>query len=176
MRGHMTGHNNKCDKCAENFKTVSQLRMHMKEEHNSAFSHVKRIKCERCVFTATTNSILEKHLKEEHGIQETPCRFWAKGRCTRGLLCKFSHKKAQRKNTKDIDCKYQKDCSFLPRCKFAHRDVKPCFYQENCQNSYCKFYHFSSTEDNFLGYPSLKTRKITSEQTQKPPVWMWRPW
>ena len=174
-KGH-TGHNNKCSLCNENFNTVGLLRKHMRGTHNTVLKQRDGVPCTKSNFEATSPAKNKEHNEGQHPKQNIECIFWKKGQCSRGTSCRFLHKISQRTHSKNIRCKYQNECKFLPRCKFVHEDVKPCFYQEKCRNSKCAFYHFSSKQDNFLGFQSLRTLKTNPHQTPKPPVWMWRPW
>ena len=150
----------------------------MKEVHKSTLKHSNGFACRKCKFEAGTNEKLKEHISEQHtNTRNITCSFWAKGRCTRGPSCKYSHSRTEgNEYNKIIQCKYQNECPFLPRCKFVHKDFKPCRYQENCRNSYCNFFHYSNKKDYFLEFPSLKSHRISPHPTQKPPVWIWRPW
>ena len=148
----------------------------MRGTHNTVLKLTGGIPCEKCKFVATSPANIKEHIEEQHTKQNIECIFWKKGRCSRGTSCRYLHKISRRTDFKRIRCKYQNECPFFPRCKFFHQDLKPCFYQENCRNSNCVFYHFSSTQDNFLGFQSLRTHRTDPQQTQKPPVWIWRPW
>ena len=140
LRGHMTGHPS-CDSCNSMFKTVGLLRRHMKNEHNinmeasqpNPETKEQSIKCDECDFVGKTDIQIRKHKEVRHKTEDlrhkkfmkTVCTFWLSGGCTRGEFCYYAH----------------------PDPVNYYNQKKPCFFQNNCRNYYCSFYHF---EDSFL--------------------------
>lgn len=53
-----------------------------------------------------------------------PCKFFAKGHCSRGEHCQFSHDLTASQSTHNIPCKYimqNKPCPFKENCMYSHR-------------------------------------------------------
>jgi len=169
LKGHKSGHKNVCGKCENVLKTAGLLRQHMRSQHtenvtnphtNQTNSQPITIQCERCDFKAKDRIHLKKHDAVRHAVNyETQCTFWLRGMCIFGNECKFSHKSKV--------CRYEEGCGFWPSCKFDHN---PCFYQENCHKTNCRFQHFSQG-NHFLGVPNLKSQRDFPNLS---PVW--RPW
>ena len=177
LKGHKSGHQNICGKCANVFKTAALLRQHIRNRHihsedrpnpnqtNPGNAQPSTIICEKCDFKAKDRNHLKKHVAVRHAVNyETQCSFWLKGMCRFGNECKFSHESKF--------CRYEEACGFWPNCKYEHN---PCFYQDNCYNTQCRFQHFLGAgnveSQNFLGGPNLKSQR---DFPNLRPVW--RPW
>ena len=112
--------------------------------------------------------------------QNIPCKFFLRGFCRNGRLCKFSHEKSTGQNEYDHistipnefnyqfnrfdkrqpkinnyrQCKYRENCFKFPNCGFVHSEI--CKFQEKCFNpGECRYVHLP---EHFLG---MYTNHIT---------------
>ena len=184
LKGHISGHTNPCDKCEVSFKPAELLRQHARKDHNDDVPNYvpnqnsdspTTIICTMCDFRAKTSGQMKKHEGVRHSKLKSnvPCAFWLRGLCSMGQLCKFAHKR-------NI-CKFQSECTAWPNCAFEHTEWlirKPCYYQQNCSNTYCKFEHFYEESycgglnpNGFLGINSHKEFPPLA-----PGIPAWGPW
>ena len=165
-----------CEFCEHKSNSAVDLNIHEHKMHRK-----KTIKCNLCDFNAKDEEILKKHHKVAMGhTQNTPCKFFLRGFCRNGRLCKFSHKMSYRQNKTDQrpkegysqfnsfeerqqgmnnyrQCKYRENCYKFPNCGFVHAEI--CKFQEKCFNpGQCRYVHLP---EHFLG---MYTNHITKSQ------------
>ena len=137
----------KCILCDFTAASNIQIQKHMKIRHEtenktnqstSGDNEEYPMKCSSCDFKAASNVQLQKHKKVRHEGEEKSkkqCIYWLRGYCFKENECNFKHEALE-------VCRHGLQCLFWPNCQFFHPDVKPCKFQEYCQNTACTFGHF----------------------------------
>ena len=147
-----------CEIC--NFKTKSKQEMdsHVENMHNKMFA------CDNCNFEATSKKILQDHIRCNHKTEEdfscSKCSYKTILEHNLSEHIKNKHtgeKESQgtgRENVKseETPCIYwnRGHCS-SSNCRFPHKEIPACHYQNNCTNTQCPFYHFNKSLNTFLG-------------------------
>ena len=178
LQEHLRGHQIKCDMCNVVFKTMGLVRRHMEQEHHGhTGERIQRgteseytIKCTMCDFMAKSNIQIQKHMKVRHEEDfeiNQECRYWRRGNCVRGQQCKFLHGERPA-------CRHGLQCRFWPNCFFSHQNVKPCRFQEYCQNNACTFAHFLGARINMQPPPHLNSYQEFPPLNREDSLW--RPW
>ena len=164
---------NICQICNFYSNNVEEMKQHVIALHN------KMIKCDGCKFEATSRKALKEHMNEEHTKTNKfscdSCRY--ESIIENNLLEHQKNKhdnKARLINKEKVakPSKFDKNgklcvfwnhgfCRHEDLCKFVHEEIPACFYQENCRREKCSFYHYNTSQNNFLG---RNLKKVTTSQ------------
>ena len=150
-----------CDVCSFVGKTAAEYMKHI-EDHNKEKAE-SILPCELCDYKARSAQSFKLHIETAHGIKvkdainkdaqkpDEEFRFAKSGgRKVKLGLCVFWNQGF---------CKYD-----ALNCRFEHKNISPCRYQERCNKPDCKFYHDASLgKFLFLG---SRTRTFQSPQLQ----------
>ena len=131
-----------CDLCSFKCKTASDYMKHI-EEHGKS----KPVSCNMCDFSTKSADILKKHVEKTHmtkvaekvkNIQKSGyCVYWNRGHC-------------------NFD---------VNKCRYEHKDIPPCKFQERCKKPDCKFFHeYSLGRFPFLGSRSNQNLRPQHQQ------------
>ena len=133
-----------CDACSFVGKTASEFMKHI-EDHNKQKQDTL-LPCDLCDYKARSASSFKEHIEIAHKMKvdkNSSESEWKQNR-TNNInnrkvgLCVFWNRGS---------CKYD-DVS----CRFEHKNILPCTYQERCYKAECKFYHEPTTgKFPFLG-------------------------
>ena len=135
----------KCNKCEVEVTSRKYLNEHYQAKHTTR--NQTMFSCDKCKYESIIENNLIEHKKNKHDISklnhsslrrnpfqgpmgEKLCVFWNHGFCRHGDLCKF-----------------------------VHKEIPACFYQENCRKQKCPFFHFNKSLNTFLGRSLKKLEK-----------------
>ena len=164
---------NICQICNFTSNNVEEMNQHVIALHN------KMIKCDGCKFEATSRKALKEHVNEEH----TKKHKFSCDRCKYESIIEnnlIEHQKNKHENkTRSVNTekvgkpsKFDKNgklcvfwnhgfCRHGNLCKFVHKEIPACFYQEHCRKEKCPFFHYNRSQNTFLG---RNLKKVTTSQ------------
>ena len=118
LNEHKKKHNvfkHSCELCGKEDTSESKIEEHIRNEHMTEI--FKRFKNSRNKNAINATSYKEKikystYERKSNGL----CSYWAKGKCTFGEFCRFSHHEPP-------TCYFGKFCNRGQTCRFSHVDA-----------------------------------------------------
>ena len=129
---------NKRQACLCNFISVSaeDFIKHIETKHQTQDVYA----CDRCDYKGRSEEQFKKHLQTGHNMNT-------------GGFTKVSYTK---KNNKQCIYWNRGHCSFQ-NCKYEHKEIPPCMFNERCDRSDCKYWHAPQTRK----FPFLEYRQFS---------------
>ena len=144
-----------CDVCSFVGKTATDYMKHIEDHNKEKVESI--LPCELCDYKARSANSFKVHIETAHGIK------------VKDAVYKDTHKSDEEFRFVKSDGRKVKSgpCVFWNRkyddhsCRFEHKNISPCRYQQWCNKPECKFYHDAS-----LGkFPFLGLRPRTFQST-----------
>ena len=129
-----------CDICKFIASSTTMYVKHIETKHqtkdNASNTEESCFSCDKCNFTAVTEREFKSHLEHTHRLRVK------------------ENRQNSMMNTEARLCIYwnRGRCSYGQQCKFIHKDIPACTFQNRCNRSDCKFWHEATTgKFPFLG-------------------------
>ena len=115
-----------CDVCKFIAKTTTEFMKHV-EDHNKERMETS-LPCELCDYKARTSNNFKEHIETAHGIKVRNSTSSSHKNVKSKLgLCVFWNRGS---------CNFDDET-----CRFEHKNIEACRFQERCYKPECKFFH-----------------------------------